>query len=584
MFSFTLEILCAFLIAMSIIFISIELRARFDRNFLIFGLVNLLICLFCAVDIWIQPNSQSLSWTRLQHIVASFFAPLIIWNVMLMVKKETISIVKILFLLSGLFSLLFMTDFMLIQVGYFVKSTTLYNYAFGSYVLLTIAGLFYLLLTNIKQPGIKINKQLLVYIGGFIVLCTGGILDLLSIGFGHRVFSGVPTFSIIGELCFSLIATILFTEKLTAIIRNHQITFQKLLDAYKAMEEVQSLKELGQSTAIVTHEIKNYATVISGYAEILSTQSELSAISIKLTKRIQDAILRMSHFSNDILEFSKSRIIRDKQPLNLASLVTNCINQHFAQSNTDFVLCPELTNNKLIITGDWQKLEHVFFNLFKNSIEANAKHITLNTVLNATTLLCILSDDGEGCTSENIDKMFSSFFTTKKNTGGTGLGMCLVRSIIESHGGSISAVANNQNGSSATGVSMHISFPLFENRDAVQPMPNANIILIKERLEEYTKIVSIFQNALITPQIIQSTDELDYKSFAQATIVFASAPIVAKLTPHVKQVTKLVALVFDKQNGVIIANTPQLENPVYFREQSLLDFCNQDTAKHLPIN
>lgn len=574
MVSFTLEILCAFLIAMSVIFISIELRARFDRSFLIFGVVNILICLFCAVDIWIQPESQSLSWTRLQHIVASFFAPLIIWNVMLMVKKENITIIKLLFLLSGLFSLLFMTDLMLKQVGSFVKSTTLYNGAFGSYVVLTIVGLFYLLVTNIKQQGAKLSKQLIAYTVGVIVLCAGGIMDLTSIGFGHRFFSGVPTFSIIGELCFSLIATILFTEKLTAIIRNHQITFQKLLGAYKAMEEVQSLKELGQSTAIVNHEIKNYATVISGYAEMLSTQSELSVVSKKLIKRIQNAILRMSHFSNDILEFSKSRIIRDKKPLNLSSLITNCINQHFAHSATNFILSPELTNKKLIITGNWQKLEHVFFNLFKNSIEANAKHITLNVVLSATTLLCIVSDDGDGCTSENIDKMFSSFFTTKKNTGGTGLGMCLARSIIESHGGYISAYANNRDGSGATGVSMHMSFPLFENREADQQIPNANIILIKEKLDEYPKIISIFQNALISPHIIRSTDELDYKSLAHATIVFASAPIIAQVTPHNKQDAKLVVLSFDKQSSLIIANTPHLENPVCFREQFLLEFCN----------
>ena len=78
-----LMVLCALLVSMSLIFIVIEVRANFDRSFLIFGIVNLLICSFCIIDILFQPSKQILHWTLMQHLIASFFPPFLLWHVRL---------------------------------------------------------------------------------------------------------------------------------------------------------------------------------------------------------------------------------------------------------------------------------------------------------------------------------------------------------------------------------------------------------------------------------------------------------------------------------------------------------------------
>jgi C4-dicarboxylate-specific signal transduction histidine kinase len=92
-------------------------------------------------------------------------------------------------------------------------------------------------------------------------------MDMIVLLVGHRIFPQVPTFTTPGLLLFGLIVTYVFTDRLTTIIKDRETTFGKLQAAYKEMEEVQELKELGQSTAIINHEIKNYAFIIGGYAQ-----------------------------------------------------------------------------------------------------------------------------------------------------------------------------------------------------------------------------------------------------------------------------------------------------------------------------
>ena len=112
MLNFILELTCTFLMAMSIVFIVIELRARFDKSFLIFGITNLLLAFFCAIDIWIQPGTIRMDWTRIQHVIAAFFPAFILWYLMALLNRRSSSVIKSMFFIGFCFSLLFFNNSM----------------------------------------------------------------------------------------------------------------------------------------------------------------------------------------------------------------------------------------------------------------------------------------------------------------------------------------------------------------------------------------------------------------------------------------------------------------------------------------
>ena len=112
---------------------------------------------------------------------------------------------------------------------------------------------------------------------------------------------------------------------------------------------------------------------------------------------------------------------------------------------TNSELAPELPN----ITADRVQLQQVFMNLMLNAIEAmkdtRGGELTVRTELGQPgRLLISVSDTGVGLPAEKTEEIFNAFFTTKPE--GSGMGLAISRSIVESHGGRLWATPNNGRG------------------------------------------------------------------------------------------------------------------------------------------
>ncbi len=562
--SYLFEILCAFLIAMSLIFIFVQVRAKFDRSFLVFGLTNLLICLFCAIDIWVQPNEQLIQWTTIQHLLASFFPPFLVWHIMLMIKKEKLAIIRVFAGIGVLFSVLFATGLMLRPTGKEVITTLLYNITFAPYLVFVMSYLLVLIGFSIKSSQPDEQRMLLFHFFGLVLLCLGGFADMMLVVTGSRL---LPSFSVLGTLGFSFAATVIFAEKLSAIVREREITFDKLKAAYRELEEAQALKELGQSSAIVNHEIRNYASVIAGYSELLLKSPTLDSSSERKVRKINDAIGRLVNFSIDILEFSKSKVLKDTVPLNIQFILRSCIDAHFSKSADSFEISGQ---DDCVINGDSGKLDQVFMNLFKNALEAQAEKITITVSQSESTVLCVVEDDGIGCGAEQLQNLFKSFYTTKKSQGGTGLGMCVVRSIIEAHGGHVTAYTKN-NKAGDHGLFLNITFPKYQN-DQKGSGYNGNLVLVKESMEDIASVIRIFQNVNIKPQIVQSVSELGFLPERVEMTIFASPACIAEIESERSAKRKVLTLQTSSEGQVMVKGTG---DTVPFSEKYLLSMVNQ---------
>jgi signal transduction histidine kinase len=104
------------------------------------------------------------------------------------------------------------------------------------------------------------------------------------------------------------------------------------------------------------------------------------------------------------------------------------------------------------LLGDRGQLQQVFLNLMMNGIEAmgavtdrtRVLHVSSDIIQESSGILVSIGDSGTGISGRDRDRVFEPFFTTK--TGGTGIGLAICRSIVEAHGGTLTASANKPYG------------------------------------------------------------------------------------------------------------------------------------------
>jgi two-component system, NtrC family, sensor kinase len=109
---------------------------------------------------------------------------------------------------------------------------------------------------------------------------------------------------------------------------------------------------------------------------------------------------------------------------------------------------------EIVVEGDEDQLQQVFLNILVNAIQAieeTSGKITIRTRLRNKDGLPVveteIEDTGKGISPDQIDKIFEPFFSTKKDRGGTGLGLSVARNIIREHGGEIQVQSEPNRGS-----------------------------------------------------------------------------------------------------------------------------------------
>jgi signal transduction histidine kinase len=121
------------------------------------------------------------------------------------------------------------------------------------------------------------------------------------------------------------------------------------------------------------------------------------------------------------------------------------------------------------VTGDRVQLQQVVLNLVMNAMEAMSsvserpRELVITTQnIDADCVQATVEDSGIGIASDAVDKIFDSFYTTK--TGGMGMGLSISRSILQSHGGRLWAVAKD-----APGTMFHFTVPKYREEGAHAP-------------------------------------------------------------------------------------------------------------------
>jgi len=336
-----LQVLCSFLFAVGLLFILLELRTRFDRSFRFFGISLIMLCAMTSIDIWAMPGADNIQekvyWQRTYHAIACVFIPFSLWYLCLLTNFSTyLKIMPMLVAFSALIAGTFMTGAMIGEANGNLVTTFAYNLVFLPILAWYIVSALYVIIRRLGSRSPMEKRILKFHLVGFGILFCTGLLDLFALV--GLIGQYVASYTVIGVMAFGIIASLIFAEHFIALLAEKQSTFGKLESAYKDLERVNALKQLGESTAIINHEIKNYMFMISGNAQILEEMETLSEKGHTIVKNIITSVDRLSAFSHDILNLSRTQIIKEKHPVNLSELMKSVIDRHYPSVVHSFTL------------------------------------------------------------------------------------------------------------------------------------------------------------------------------------------------------------------------------------------------------
>ncbi|MGV7220552.1 MAG: ATP-binding protein [Nitrospinales bacterium] len=196
--------------------------------------------------------------------------------------------------------------------------------------------------------------------------------------------------------------------------------------------------------AQVSHEFKTPLTSIQGSIELLHEHIEEMAPDQreKFLNNIKQDTDRLNRLVKRLLELARADVIT---PSEETADVINILNT-LTERNKGYGLEVQFSKSDVeeaIVKMSPEAFETVISNLLDNSRQHGADQVAITMKKNKTvkdsfgSLEIILSDNGEGISSTNAEKIFAPFFTTNRDKGGTGLGLGIVKSLLEAHMGKI---------------------------------------------------------------------------------------------------------------------------------------------------
>lgn len=199
----------------------------------------------------------------------------------------------------------------------------------------------------------------------------------------------------------------------------------------------------------ISHELRTPLTLISGPVEHLLTDDNLTGDNRMLLTIVQRNIDRMLRLINQLLDFRK---VQDKKmQLNvqevpfgqfIASVAAN-FNVSAEEKRMDFNVIDD--TNGTTVWLDTDKLDTIVYNLLSNAFKftASGKSITLTSFLDGENTVLSVSDTGTGISADKQSRLFERFFSYDETSRirGTGIGLHLVKELVEMHKGTISVTS-----------------------------------------------------------------------------------------------------------------------------------------------
>ena len=246
-------------------------------------------------------------------------------------------------------------------------------------------------------------------------------------------------------------------EGLEASCQKLRSQSERIIAIEEQLRRAEKLSTLGEMAAVLAHEIRNPLGSIRGTAEILrddyrpgDPKHEFIEIQIKETERL-------NHVVEDFLRMARQQPLelRDCSILEELETIVTLVSRDAQDRGISLRLVSSA--EQAVVRGDGEKLRQAFLNIVINALQATESggEVTITISKIDSGFVIAFRDSGSGISTDNLQRIFEPFYTTKPD--GTGLGLAVTRKIIEGHGGTLDIESET-----GSGTTVLVQLPLNE--------------------------------------------------------------------------------------------------------------------------
>ena len=305
----------------------------------------------------------------------------------------------------------------------------------------------------------------------------------------------------------------LFEQNAILLGANENLLLATLSSEDLRLQSETQQRQQNEFLAMLAHELRNPLAPISMASTMLGRLPAPSPELLQIQSIIDRQVRHLSCLLDDLLDaarISSGKIELHLQPLLVADQVTNALHTvevRLAERHQKFIL--KLPETPICISGDAVRLAQVFSNLLVNASKftQDGGQIVLEVVRYENEVAISVSDNGVGIAANVLPNIFTLFTqgprTLARTDGGLGVGLNIVRTVIEMHGGSVSATSLGlTHGSTFT-----LTLPALECTDTrIELLPNKapilrrNILVVEDNRDasEMLEMILRSENHVVT--------------------------------------------------------------------------------------
>jgi two-component system NtrC family sensor kinase len=252
------------------------------------------------------------------------------------------------------------------------------------------------------------------------------------------------------------------TAQLRAANRELLETAQRLFAARRELARSQRLALAGQMAASVAHQVGTPLNVISGYVQLLRAKQVDGSPDAERLRTIQEQIDRVTAIVQSLLDQTRrpALALGPLDPGELLEGLAELVRPSLVGRGIELGL--EVAPHLPAVGADRVQLEQALLNLVSNAVDAMPEggRLSLAARPDGDGVALVVGDTGAGIPLDDLSRVFEPLYTTKPPGKGTGLGLPILREVVESHGGTVRLESRAGEGTNAV-----VSLPPFPKGD-----------------------------------------------------------------------------------------------------------------------
>lgn len=313
---------------------------------------------------------------------------------------------------------------------------------------------------------------------------------------------------------------------------------------YRAAQEARQAAELANRAkdeflATLSHELRTPLTAILGWCQLLTRGKRSEAEIARGLERIESSAQAQTRLISDLLDVSRivsGKLRLEVQPLDLEPVIEAAIEAiRPAAEAKAITVRSRIDPLAVVVAGDANRLQQVFWNLLSNAVKFTPKggRIEVQLARAAGQASVRVTDDGCGIRPQDLACIFDRFrqvdSSTTRRSGGLGLGLAIVRHLVELHGGTVRAESDGENLGSTFRVALPLLpaardgatrpgaeavHPAARERIDPQPLAGLKVLVVDDDLETRELIKTILEEGgaevCAVPSVPKAVEALEH--------------------------------------------------------------------------